>query len=130
MVRVEEEHNLAGVFREFEVIGDTVLPAFETFAAAALEEARRDWPVDTGTSQDAWQVEINTANEGEISVELSNAARHPKDGRSYAAYVHRSGTPNNDASRVWKEKETEIIESLLPTLMSDCLDIIIETMEV
>ena len=75
--------------------------------------------------------------EQSLAITLSNSVRSRANertgkggGRSYAAYIYRAGTSNDDANRVWKEKETAIIDNIVPELMESCVDIIGSDMEV
>ena len=133
MVLAESEHELTGPFEQLETTTETVTAAFESFASAALAEAQRDWPWDTGTSHDAWEAHVER-EDGGIVVTLSNSARslpNPNTGkgggRPYAADVYRSGTSPDQ--EVWKEKENNIIEQLVPPLMDECMELILSTLE-
>tara|TARA_Y100000593_G_scaffold2827_1_gene5687 strand:+ start:8415 stop:8849 length:435 start_codon:yes stop_codon:yes gene_type:complete len=138
-VMVDVETQVGGILEAMEVPGNIVLPAFEDFARVALDEIRlgtlsgNPWPVDTGISQDSWISSVDFDDQS-ITVSFFNAARtepNPRTGkgggRSYAAYIYRAGTANDDNNRVWEEKENFIIENLLPSLMEECIQLILQS---
>jgi len=91
---------------------DILQPVLEQHAAAMVEDARTGWPVDTGTSRDAWEAEIEISD-GQLLVALINEAR--LKGRGYSVYIHRPRSPR----LVWTEVQERLTLSLLPALQAD-----------
>ena len=86
-----------------------------------VEDARTDWPVDTGTSRDAWEAEIEIS-EGQLLVALINEAR--LKGRGYSVYIHRPRSPR----LVWTETLEKLTLNLLPALQADIALTLAESM--
>ena len=100
---------------------DILQPVLEQHAAAMVEDARTGWPVDTGTSRDAWEAEIEIS-EGQLLVALINEAR--LKGRGYSVYIHRPRSPR----LVWTEVQERLTLNLLPALQADIALAISESM--
>jgi hypothetical protein len=103
---------LSPVFETGRVDLSALLPVLESHAAVMVEDARADWPVDTGTSRDAWQAEVS-ATETDLSVIVFNEAE--RRGRGYSVYVHRAG----EARLVWTEVLERLTLNLIPSLQAD-----------
>ena len=100
---------------------DILQPVLEQHAAAMVEDARTGWPVDTGTSRDAWEAEIEIS-EGQLLVALINEAR--LRGRGYSVYIHRPRSPR----LVWTEVQERLTLNLLPALQADIALTLAESM--
>ncbi len=103
---------LSPVFETGRVDLAVLLPVLEQHAAAMVDDARMGWPVDTGTSRDAWEADVS-ATEEELSVLVFNNAT--LRGRGYSVYVHRSGSPR----LVWTEVLERLTLNLIPALQAD-----------
>ena len=103
---------LSPVFETGTVDLSVLLPVLESHAAMMVEDARADWPVDTGTSRDAWDADV-TATETDLSVTVFNAAE--RRGRGYSVYVHRAG----ESRLVWTEVLERLTLNLIPSLQAD-----------
>ena len=131
MLAVDIEHQLAGVFAEYEILPDIIQPAIEKFQENGIAEAQRDWPILTGISHDAWQSNVTITGD-EITITFENYARslpHTRTGkggdRSYAAHIRRRG----QGELVWGEKHSNIVNMVLPIFMEECLQLILDTVE-
>ncbi len=87
-------------------------PVLDQHAAVMVEDARDGWPVDTGTSLDAWEAEIEASPDA-LSISVFNNARIK--GRGYSVYVHRAGSRR----LVWTEVQERLTLNLIPALLAD-----------
>ena len=106
------ERDLSPVFETGRIELEGLQPILEEFAETAAADARNGWPVDTGTSRDAWEASAE-ATETSLTIQVSNRAF--LRGRSYAAYVHRSG----ERRLVFTEVEERLKSDLIPNLQAD-----------
>jgi hypothetical protein len=103
---------LSAVFETGTIDLSLLQPVLEQYAASMVEDARDQWPVDTGISRDAWQAEVE-ADADSLSVVVFNNAR--QRGRGYSVYVHRSG----ERRLVWTEVQERLTADIIPSLQAD-----------
>ena len=121
-VNLSTVRRLSPVFEAGGTIDLEVLrPILEQHAASMVEDARTDWPVDTGISREAWQAEIDVSST-ELFVSLINEAR--QRGRGYAVYVHRARSQR----LVWTEVQERLTLNLIPALQADIAVTLAESM--
>ena len=103
---------LSAVFETGTIDLSLLQPVLEQYAASMVEDARDQWPVDTGISRDAWQAEVE-ADADSLSVIVFNNAR--QRGRGYSVYVHRAG----ERRLVWTEVQERLTLDIIPSLQAD-----------
>ena len=111
-VKLGVSRALSPVFETGNVDLSVLLPVLEQHAAAMVDDARENWPVDTGISRDAWDADV-AATETTLMISLSNDAQ--QRGRTYAAYVHRA----RSRRLVYTEVQERLTLNLIPELQAD-----------
>ncbi len=104
--------DLSPVFETGRIELDVLQPLLEDYADQMVNDAVTGWPVDTGISLDAWEARVE-ATETSLLIEVANHAE--QNGRTYAAYVHRSG----ERRLVFTEVEERLKSEIIPNLQAD-----------